>query len=153
MPLIPRDRIQSPRLLEIALYLDTKRRGGGEPSRAEIDPVTEIPKLAQHLLLIERAPSGRFRYRLIGSVPAEIHGRDMTGLWIDEVARDTPHTSWEPGLPALFETDALLCGSDRPSWKARTHIAFEWISQRLAVPQGAPDLVLLAIDYQWATTS
>ena len=153
MPLIPRAQIQSRRLHEIAAYLDSKRRNGVPPGRSDIDPVTEIPKLAQHLMLMERGPAGRFRYRLMGSIAAEIQGRDMTGLWVDDVPMDKAATGWEPGLPTLFATDELLCGVDRPPWEARTHIVFEWISLRLTVREGTPQLVLVATDYHPAPTA
>jgi len=53
--------------------LDYWRRqsdGKAMARRADIDP-TDIPKLLPHVMLVEVLPSGRYRYRLIGTENAE----------------------------------------------------------------------------------
>ena len=52
--------------------------------RADVDP-TDIPKLLPHVMLVEVLPSGRYRYRLIGTENAEAHGMNATGRYLDEV--------------------------------------------------------------------
>jgi hypothetical protein len=56
------------------------------PSRADLDPVIDLPKLAQQLFLVdvEQAPT-RFRFRLVGTGVADHVGRDMTGKYLDEL--------------------------------------------------------------------
>ncbi len=67
--------------------LDYWRRqsdGKAVARRADIDP-TDIPKLLPHVMLVEVLPSGRYRYRLIGTENAEAHGMNATGRYLDEV--------------------------------------------------------------------
>ena len=47
------------------------------PSRADIDPVIDIPQLVRNLMLIDARD--KFTYRLVGSEVVERHGMDMTG--------------------------------------------------------------------------
>jgi hypothetical protein len=47
------------------------------PSRADIDPVIDIPQLVKNLILLDA--KNEFTYRLIGSEAVERHGMDMTG--------------------------------------------------------------------------
>lgn len=54
------------------------------PRRADIDPI-DIPKLLPHVMLVDVLPSGRYRYRLIGTENAEAHGVNATGRFLDEV--------------------------------------------------------------------
>jgi hypothetical protein len=49
------------------------------PRRADLDP-TEIPKLLPDVMLVDVLPSGRYRYRLIGTGNARAHGVNATGL-------------------------------------------------------------------------
>jgi len=67
--------------------LDYWRRqsdGKAMARRADVDP-TDIPKLLPHVMLVEVLPSGRYRYRLIGTENAEAHGMNATGRYLDEV--------------------------------------------------------------------
>jgi len=59
-------------------YWKSKHVDGRPPSRQEIDPVVEIPRLVPYLLLIDNTPEG-FRYRLFGSLIAERTGLDLRG--------------------------------------------------------------------------
>src|SRR5580700_3238611 len=49
----------------------------GLPSRADIDPIIDIPHLAKNLILLDARDD--FTYRLVGSEVVERHGIDMTG--------------------------------------------------------------------------
>jgi len=60
------------------------RRGGGLPSRADIDPV-DIPSLLPHVMLVDVLAEGpRFRFRLVGTQVAI--GKDPTGRFLHEAA-------------------------------------------------------------------
>jgi hypothetical protein len=67
---------------------------GGPPSRADIDPPLQIPRLLPNLMLID-AIDGRFRMRLVGSEVARRAGRDPTGLNLD------PRVITDRGVPAF----------------------------------------------------
>jgi hypothetical protein len=58
-------------------YWLSKHAGGLIPSRADIDPIIDIPHLAKNLILLDAR--GDFTYRLVGSEVVERHGFDMTG--------------------------------------------------------------------------
>jgi hypothetical protein len=73
-----------PRLEQAYLYWRGKASHRAMPSRANIDPV-DIPKLLPDVMLVERLPDGRYRYRLIGTENARAHGINATGRFLDEV--------------------------------------------------------------------
>jgi hypothetical protein len=58
-------------------YWLSKCIDGRPPSRADIDPIVDIPQLTKNLVLIDvrNEPT----YRLVGSEVVERHGLDMTG--------------------------------------------------------------------------
>lgn len=77
---------------DLFTYWQSKHVGGTPPSRANLDPISEIPKLVRNLILIDCLADG-YRYRLIGSELVSRVGRDATG----EGARSGPFD------PALIE--------------------------------------------------
>ena len=58
-------------------YWLSKHVDGRVPSRADIDPIVEIPRLVKNLILLDARD--KFTYRLVGSEVVERHGMDMTG--------------------------------------------------------------------------
>lgn len=73
-----------PRLEQAYNYWCDKAAGRAMPLRADIDPI-EIPKLLPDVMLVERLPEGRYRYRLIGTGNQSEHGINATGRFLDEV--------------------------------------------------------------------
>jgi hypothetical protein len=74
-------------LAELLHYWESKRRGALLPSRADIDPI-DLRRLLPQILLSEvvRAAAGlRFRFRLAGTAFTTLVGRDVTGLFLDEL--------------------------------------------------------------------
>jgi hypothetical protein len=74
-------------------YWQSKWVDGRPPSRADIDPIVDIPQLTKNLVLIDARND--FIYRLVGSEIVERHGLDMTGRR-PAVAAGTP-TPWPSG--------------------------------------------------------
>ena len=72
------------RLQQLQAYWRHKAAGRRLPCRADLDPV-EIPLLLPHVMLVDVLPSGRYRYRLIGTENAREHGINATGCYLDEV--------------------------------------------------------------------
>ena len=69
-------------------YWDEKRRGRLMPARADIDPLEMKPWLSGTALIdVKRdpaAPNGyALRYRLIGSRPIILRGKDVTGMRVE----------------------------------------------------------------------
>jgi hypothetical protein len=58
-------------------YWLSKHVDGRVPSRADIDPIVEIPQLVKNLILLDAG--NNYTYRLVGSEVVERHGMDMTG--------------------------------------------------------------------------
>jgi hypothetical protein len=62
---------------QLHAYWLSKHVDGRVPSRADIDPIIDIPQLVKNLILIDVRDN--FTYRLVGSEVVERHGMDMTG--------------------------------------------------------------------------
>ncbi len=58
-------------------YWLSKSVDGRPPSRADIDPIVDIPQLTKNLILID--VRNDLTYRLVGSEVVARHGLDMTG--------------------------------------------------------------------------
>ncbi len=67
------------------------------PSRAQIDPI-EIPKLLPHVMLVEIADGGRYRYRLIGTENERAQGINATGCYLDEVLKGPEYKTHVLGI-------------------------------------------------------
>jgi hypothetical protein len=76
--------ITDARLQNALDYWRRQSAGRPLPRRADIDPI-DIPKLLPDLMLVEVLPSGRYRYRLIGTENTAAHGLNATGRYLDEV--------------------------------------------------------------------
>ena len=69
-------------------YWDAKRRDRAMPSRADIDPLEMKPWLAGMALIdVKHTPDGpapyELRYRLVGTRPTALRGRDVTGMRVE----------------------------------------------------------------------
>jgi hypothetical protein len=69
------------------------------PSRADIDPI-DIARLLPDVMLVEREPGGRYRYRLIGTENARAQGINATGRYLDEVL---PGPEYRAHVLALYD--------------------------------------------------
>ena len=76
--------ITDARLQDALDYWRLKSAGKPMPRRSDIDPL-DIPKLLPHVMVVEALPSGRYRYRLIGTENADAQGVYATGRYLDEV--------------------------------------------------------------------
>jgi hypothetical protein len=76
--------ISDTRLTAVFDYWRGKSTGLRLPRRRDIDPV-DIPKLLPILMVVEVLPSGRYRYRLIGTENDDAFGMNATGRYLDEV--------------------------------------------------------------------
>jgi hypothetical protein len=63
---------------QLHLYWLSKHVDGRPPARADIDPVTEIPRLVANMMIID-ADDDNFVYRFVGTEVVEQAGEDMTG--------------------------------------------------------------------------
>jgi hypothetical protein len=78
--------------LELYRYWLGKHAGGRPPSRRDLDPPLEIPRLIPRLMLVE-VIAGEFQYRLVGSEVARYLATNVTGravgssAWAPETVR------------------------------------------------------------------
>jgi hypothetical protein len=79
---------------ELYSYWRGRQSEGRPPSRADLDPPLQIPRLLPNLMLID-ATDGHFQMRLVGSEVARRAGPDPTGLTLD------PRVITERGIPAF----------------------------------------------------
>jgi len=93
----PASPITDPRCDQAYRYWLHKTAGKTMPSRADIDP-TEIPKLLPDVMLVDVAPAGRYRYRLIGTENVVAHGVNATGRYLDDVLPGTEYRDHVLGL-------------------------------------------------------
>ena len=150
MPYCPRAEIRSPRLLDVAAYLDSKRHNDGSIGRDNIDPIIDIPRLASLLMLAEQAEDGGPRVRLMGSRASQIMGIDFTGKRLCNVGI-VPGPDWPEGLDQVFAADCLFCGYFRLPWQQNESAGVEWIAQRMRSSSGRP-LALFALDHRQGTS-
>ena len=87
------------RLQEALHYWRHKTGGKSMPRRADIDPI-DIPKLLPDVMLVDVLPSGRYRYRLIGTGNTEAQGVHVTGRYLDEVL---PGPEYKPHVLKLYD--------------------------------------------------
>ena len=71
-------QMQKERWQDLYAYWLNRHVDERPPSRADIDPPTEIPHLAANLMIIDITPEG-YRYRLVGSTLRERLGAELTG--------------------------------------------------------------------------
>src|SRR5712691_11708568 len=96
---LPQSPISDVRLQQAHEYWRQKSAGKAMPCRAHLDP-TEIPRLLPDVMLVDVLPSGRYRYRLIGTGNARAHGVNATGRHLDEVL---PGTEYKSHVIALYD--------------------------------------------------
>src|SRR5271156_2056708 len=71
------DRLSEP-WRQLHRYWLSKHVDGRPPARADIDPITEIPRLVANLMIID-AVGADFVYRFVGTEVVTQTGEDMTG--------------------------------------------------------------------------
>lgn len=105
-------------------YWLSKHVDGRPPSREELDPPLEIPRLAQGLLLIDVTPHG-FEYRLTGTNFVKEAGMDMTGRTVG-ASGFFPHVIdvWKRALAVAHETGKpqLVIGKFAPHVIAKVNL-------------------------------
>lgn len=76
-----------PKVQRLYDYWKFKSKGAKLPARRDIDPV-DIPDLLSCMVLMDvlrEEQQMRFRIRLAGTIFCEVHHRDITGEWVDEM--------------------------------------------------------------------
>ncbi len=101
---------------ELYHYWRSKHVDARPPSRDELDPPLEIPRIAQNLLLVDIHPHG-LEYRLAGTNFVKGAGLDVTGMMVGSSGRFAHVIEiWKSALAAAHETSEprLLAGKFAP---------------------------------------
>lgn len=76
----------SPKNQSVLEYWYEKAGEREMPSRVDLDPVIDLPKLTMHMFLVDvERGATRFRFRLVGTGVVDHVGREMTGHYLDEL--------------------------------------------------------------------
>jgi len=103
-------------------YWLSKHVDGRPPTRAELDPPVEVPRLIGRMMLIDVVDGSRFRYRLVGSAIWDRYGFDLTGSWVE--GRVPAEAEWRKTLQAVHDDGAArLITSPVTDHPDRLHIA------------------------------
>jgi len=119
-------------------YWLSKHVDGRPPTRAELDPPVEVPRLIGRIMLIDVVDGNRFRYRLVGSTIWNRYGFDLTGSWVEgripaeKDFRDTLQAVHDDGIARLLTSPVI----DHPD---RLHVG---IVLPLSGPDGRVDQIL-----------
>lgn len=115
---------QSPALLALLRYWQSKCRGDTLPGRTDLDPL-EMRGLLPHVYLIDVLPSSvpgdapdrwRFRVRLLGEKHVEVYGPGMVGKVIDDVFPPEVAAEFNRLYAAVVRRRAPVVNRGRVSW-------------------------------------
>lgn len=111
---------QSPALLALLRYWQSKRRGESLPGRTDLDPL-EMRGLLPHVYLIDVLPAEvpdrwRFRVRLLGEKHVEVYGPGMVGKVIDDVFPPAVAAEFNRLYAAVVRRRAPVVNRGRVSW-------------------------------------
>jgi len=140
---LPSDAVE-PEFAKLLRYWESRRRDERLPARADIEPA-DLRGLLPHLLLfdVERAGEGlRFRFRVAGTAFTTLVGRDVTGLYIDELGPPDRVAPVEDGLAAIVRTGRPCFLAGRPTLHNDQFARVKRLGVPLATDGRAVDMVL-----------
>lgn len=133
---------------ELLSYWQSKVLPGRLPGRQHIDPTELQPRhLSQLLLLdvVEEAapkPRRRYRFRVAGTGFSVIAGRDVTGLYYDELGAPERSTPVLKALDLVVERKAPVFLSGRLSIPSRDYVWMKRLGLPLAQDGHKVDMIL-----------
>ncbi|MEL7041135.1 MAG: PAS domain-containing protein [Pseudomonadota bacterium] len=86
----------------------TKRRAEALPTRRDLDPGS-IRQHLRSISMLEIDPSGRARFRLVGSDLRRLFGREMRGRFLNELDQDM-FEKWSLGLLQVLDCQRPVGG-------------------------------------------
>ena len=123
---------EEPEFGTLLRYWELKRRGALLPGRADID-VVDLRGLMPNLLLLDVVPEGealRFRYRVAGTAFANLVGRDVTGLYVEEIGPPDRTMPIVNALAAIVRSGRPCFFAGRPTLQSDRYS----VTKRLGVP-------------------
>lgn len=106
----------------------------------------QVPHLLGSLVMLERRPEG-FRYRLVGSKIASMHGRDLTGRGLADWPAVTAATIREQYDLVIDRRLPIVSHYHAPAYRDGRFEVVEWKWEKIVLPLAfgpdGPDGVLL----------
>jgi hypothetical protein len=140
---LPADAFE-PEFAELLRYWESKRQGERLPARTDIDPL-DLSRLLPHLLLFDvvRGDGGvRFKFRVAGTAFSAMIGRDVTGLYLDELGPPDRVAAVISGLSAIVETGRPCFLAGRPTLHSDQVMSVKRLGVPLASDGHAVDMIL-----------
>jgi hypothetical protein len=140
---LPADAFE-PEFAELLRYWESKRQGERLPARTDIDPL-DLSRLLPHLLLFDvvRGDGGvRFKFRVAGTAFSAMIGRDVTGLYLDELGPPDRVAAVISGLSAIVETGRPCFLAGRPTLHSDQVMMVKRLGVPLATDGHAVDMIL-----------
>lgn len=142
-----------PKLRRLLEYWSSKGADGRLPGRQHIDPL-EIPRLLSSIVMMDVIQDDdvgmRFRFRLVGTENVALHGRDLTGHWLDEAF---PSGTAED----IMTANRMVVESREPHyWRntlhgpGRQHVRYERLLCPLAADGRTVDLLIGVFAFEGA---
>lgn len=131
-------------------YWRDKHRDGQPPSRADIDPPLQIPRLLPNLFLMDLI-DGYFRVRVVGTEITRRAGRDSTGQILDP--KHMPERA-VPAFAILLQRAAETCAPIAYSAGRGTQTSFSAIGTLLPLVSrtGAVEMIMGGLFYDTTRT-
>jgi hypothetical protein len=133
---------------ELLAYWQSKLLPGRLPGRQHIDPTELQPRHLSQLLLLDVVedaapkPPRRYRFRLAGTAFAGIIGRDVTGLYHDEIGTPERIAPVIHALDLVCEIKAPVFLSGRLSVPSQDYVWVKRLGLPLAQDGSRVDMIL-----------
>ena len=88
-------------------YWQARLSDGRAPTRASINPV-DFPTLLPQVFILGRHAPGDYRFRLVGGLVGDLHGRDLRGVGFSTLWAQRARLPLQTGLERLRRQPAAL---------------------------------------------
>jgi hypothetical protein len=139
--------IASAKLRELWRHWRGLHRDGKPPARADIDPAA-ITHLLPYLMLLDVVDGGKdFRYRLVGTHVARVHGTDNTGRTVSQ-AFPSPEAAYVIELyRRAVEARAAFGFRGEPLRRDERVLEYEIVHLPLIGADGRVDKILVGLEF------
>jgi len=139
--------IRSGKLRQLWRYWLSLRKDGALPARRDVDPL-QIPLLLPHVMLVEALPDEQdFRYRLVGTHIARIHGADNTGKCVSECFAPRECAQVVVLYRRTVREVAVIVHRGRPRRRDNRLLDYEIVHMPLADGNGQVAMILAGLEF------
>lgn len=139
--------VSSSRLCQLFEYWKSRRGERAMPRRQDIEPY-EIAAILPYVSITELHVNPlRVRFRLAGSVIDELHGRAVTGQWLDDIEVLGGHEFWVGQYARLMREMAPIFGRTIGTCEGAAVASCDWILLPLSEDGRAIDRCLELEDW------